>query len=283
MVTHDTSARSLHTALVSSSHDTSEPSSDVSTPDRTVGQVAAEFGVTVRTLHHYDEIGLLVPSARTHAGYRLYTREDLNRLASVVTYRRLGFPLDEVAELLDGDGSVVDHLTRQKEAVQQRLDELSTLVGALDRALEREMTEQPATDADLKEIFGNGFGDDYAAEAEERWGDTDAWRQSQRRTKNYTKSDWEQIKAESEANVRAFLAAKRGGLPPTSPEAMDAAEEHRRQIHDRFYDLGYEMHKGLGDMYVSDPRFTATYDEGQSEPGLAAYIRDAIHANAARH
>jgi DNA-binding transcriptional MerR regulator len=249
----------------------------------TVGQVAERFGVTVRTLHHYDEIGLLTPSARTHAGYRLYTREDLQRLASVVTYRRLGFGLEEVTELLAGDGSVRDHLIRQRAAVQERLGELQELVGAIDRALEREMNEQPATDADLKEIFGDGFGEEYAAEAQERWGDTDAWRQSSARTKEYTKADWAQIKEDQDANVAAFLDAKRAGLPATSPEAMDAAEAHRRLIHDRFYDVSYAMHKGLADMYVADPRFTATYDEAPGEPGLAAYIRDAIHANAARH
>lgn len=141
------------------------------------------------------------------------------------------------------------------------------------------MTDQPATDADLKEIFG----EDYAQEAEQRWGGTDAWRQSASRTKAYSPADWEQIKQEQDANVAAFLDAKRSGLPPTSQEAMEAAEQHRLLIHHRFYDVSYAMHQGLGDMYVADPRFTATYDEGQAEPGLAAYVREAIHANAARH
>jgi len=82
----------------------------------TVGQVAESFGVTVRTLHHYDAEGLVVPSARTHAGYRLYTDADLARLATVVTYRRLGLPLTEVRALLDGEGSAQEHLRRQRDA-----------------------------------------------------------------------------------------------------------------------------------------------------------------------
>ena len=250
-------------------------------PARTVGQVAEELGVTVRTLHHYDEIGLLVPSERTRAGYRLYTAADLQRLGTIVTYRRLDFSLDEVGELLRGDGSPVEHLRRQRAAVESRIDEMHDLVGAIDRALEREMNEQPARTEDLKEIFGDGYHDEYQAEAEERWGETDAWRQSQSRTKRYTKADWEAVKAESEALNAAFVAAKRAGLAATSTEAMDAAEAHRRHIHDRFYDLSHEFHRGLADMYVADPRFTKTYDD--LEPGLASYVHDAIHANADRH
>src|SRR6478672_13642418 len=91
----------------------------------TVGQVADLFGVTVRTLHHYDEIGLLVPSGRSRAGYRLYTDGDLERLQQVVVYRRLELPLDQIASLLDGDEDPDVHLRRQRDAVMQRLDELT--------------------------------------------------------------------------------------------------------------------------------------------------------------
>ena len=106
----------------------------------TVGQVADLFGVTVRTLHHYDEIGLLVPSERSRAGYRLYTAEDLTRLQQVVVYRRLEMPLDEIATLLEGGEDAADHLRRQRGAVMQRLGELTELVAAIDRALDREMS-----------------------------------------------------------------------------------------------------------------------------------------------
>ena len=112
----------------------------------TVGQVAESFGVTVRTLHHYDAEGLVVPSARTHAGYRLYTDADLTRLATVVTYRRLGMPLDEVRALLDGVGTPEEHLRRQRDAVVSRLGELEELVTAIDRALEREMEQTTCHD-----------------------------------------------------------------------------------------------------------------------------------------
>ena len=247
----------------------------------TVGQVAELFGVTVRTLHHYYEIGLLVPSERSGAGYRLYTDEDLARLQQVVVYRRLELPLEEIATLLDGDEDAVDHLRRQRATVMSRLDELRELVSAIDRALEREMNDQPATPEDLKELFGDGFEDEYQQEAQERWGETDAWKQSQSRTKRYTKADWAQVKAEMDAVNAAFVAALTSGEPATGEAAMDAAEQHRLHIHERFYDLDHAFHRGLADMYVADPRFTKTYED--IAPGLAAYVRDAIHANADRY
>ncbi|MBC9822400.1 MerR family transcriptional regulator [Terrabacter sp. MAHUQ-38] len=247
----------------------------------TVGQVADVFGVTVRTLHHYDEIGLLTPSERSRAGYRLYTDEDLTRLQQIVVYRRLEMPLEEIATLLDNGEDAVAHLRRQREAVMTRLDELTDIVVAIDRALEREMSNEPATPEDLKELFGDGFEDEYQQEAHERWGHTDAWKQSAARVKRYTKADWAEVKAEMEAVGAAFVAAKRSGEPATSEAAMDAAEQHRRHINDRFYDIDHDFHRGLADMYVADPRFTKTYDD--QEPGLAAYVRDAIHANADRH
>jgi DNA-binding transcriptional MerR regulator len=246
----------------------------------TVGQVAEAFDITVRTLHHYDEIELLQPSERSPAGYRLYTEADLTRLQHVVVYRRLGFALEEIALLLDHPESVEQHLRRQRAAVTDRLDEMRDLVTAIDRALEREMNHQPASTEDMKELFGDGFQDGQA-EAESRWGDTDAWKQSQRRTKGYTRADWAEVKAESDALHTAFTDAMDAGEPPTSAAAMDAAEAHRRQINDRFYECSQEFHRNLGDMYVSDPRFIATYDE--IRPGMAQYVRDAIHANADRY
>jgi DNA-binding transcriptional MerR regulator len=247
----------------------------------TVGQVADLFGVTVRTLHHYDEIGLLTPSERSRAGYRLYTDADLVRLQQIVVYRRLELPLDEIASLLDGGDDAVAHLRRQRDAVLTRLDELKELVGAIDRALEREMSDQPATPEELKELFGDGFTDEYQAEAQERWGESDAWKQSAERTKRFTKADWVEVKAEMESTTSAFVRAKQAGEPATSEAAMDAAEAHRLHIHRRFYDLDHQFHRGLADMYVADPRFTKTYED--IEEGLAQYVRDAIHANADRH
>ena len=164
--------------------------------------------------------------------------------------------------------------------VLSRLDEMSELVTALDRALEKEMSGNKLTRQEQRDLFGDNFSEDYAEEAEQRWGETEAWRQSQGRTSTYTKADWAQVKAEMDACNAAFASAMADGEPATSKRAMDAAEQARLHIHRRFYDLAPELHRNLGDLYVTDPRFTKTYED--IAPGLAQYVRDAIHANADR-
>ena len=247
----------------------------------TVGQVAERFDVTVRTLHHYDEIGLLVPTRRSPSGYRLYTDADVTRLQHVVVYRRLGFALEEIALLLDDpEVDVADHLRRQRAAVRQRLDEMTDLVVAIDRALEAQMNGINLTREEQKELFGEGFSEEYQVEAQERWGDTDAWTQSRTRTSRYTKEDWQAIKAEMDAVHGRLAALLRAGEPADGAAAMDAAEEHRAHITRWFYDCPPAMHASIAEMYVSDPRFTATYED--IETGLAVYVRDAVAANAVR-
>ncbi|MFC5137047.1 MerR family transcriptional regulator [Actinomycetospora rhizophila] len=247
----------------------------------TVGQVAERSGVTVRTLHHYDEIGLLRPSRRSAAGYRLYTEDDLVRLQHVVVYRRLGFSLEETAVLLDDpDADVAAHLRRQRAEVMSRLDELAELVTAIDRALEAEVSGIQLTPDEQRELFGEGFKEEYQQEAQERWGDTDAWRQSQQRTAQYTKADWEAMKAETDDVNARFVALLEAGEPADGEGAMDVAEAHRQHMARWFFDCSPEFHACISEMYVSDPRFTKTYEDQAT--GLAQYVRDAIHANAAR-
>ncbi len=245
----------------------------------TVGQAADRLSVTVRTLHHYDEIGLVVPSGRSTAGYRLYTEADLARLQNVVLYRRLEIPLDQIASLLES-GDARKHLKRQRDAVRSRLRELQGLVAAIDRALEAQMTNYRITAEEQRELFGEDFDDSYAAEAEHRWGDLPEYQESQRRASSYTKEQWAQIKAEGDEVMEAFAAAKRSGAPATSQEAMDAAQAHRAQIERWFSAVPLAMHRGMADLFVADARYAASYDA--LEPGLAPYVRDAIYANADR-
>ena len=131
------------------------------------------------------------------------------------------------------------------------------------------------------EVFGDFDPAEHEAEVEERWGDSDAYRESKRRTSIYTKDDWQRIKAQGQAAIEQVVAAMNAGKPADSPEAMDGAEAHRRQIDEAFYPVSYEMHVGLAEMYIADPRFTATYEK--IAPGLAQYLHDAIKANAARN
>lgn len=117
-------------------------------------------------------------------------------------------------------------------------------------------------------------------EAEARWGQTEAWRQSQRRTKSYGPEQWEQIKKAGADNEAAFAALLRSGAEADGEAALRLAEAARLHIHRWFYDCPPAMHVGLADLYEADPRFRAHYDE--QEPGLAAFVAAAIRANAAR-
>ena len=246
-----------------------------------VGEVAALAGVTVRTLHHYDRIGLLTPSERTAAGYRRYTTSDLDRLHRILVYRELGFPLEEVATLLDDpDADPAVHLHRQLRLLRGRLERNQAMVEAVEKELEAYQMGIQLTPEERFEVFGENDPAQYEAEAEERWGETDAYKQSQRRTASYTKEDWLRIKAEGEDVERRFVEVMRSGAPADSEQAMDAAEAHRQQISRNFYDCPPAMHAGLGRMYVEDDRFTAHYE--QRSTGLAQYVSEAVQANAAR-
>ncbi|MFP3992465.1 MerR family transcriptional regulator [Streptomyces sp. E11-3] len=247
-----------------------------------VGQVAGFAGVTVRTLHHYDEIGLLCPSGRSHAGHRRYDDRDLDRLQQVLFYRELGFPLDEVAALLDDpDTDPREHLRRQHELLSARIVKLQEMAAAVETAMEARKMGINLTPEEKFEVFGDFDPDQYAEEAEQRWGDTDAYKESQRKAASYTKDDWKRINDDFAAIHARMADLLAQGLPADSAEAMDVAEEHRRFISRFHYECSYELHGCLGEMYVSDERFTAFYEA--IRPGLAVYMRDAMLANAARN
>ena len=130
------------------------------------------------------------------------------------------------------------------------------------------------------EVFGDFDPDAHAAEAQERWGGSEAYEQSRVRVSSYDKRAWLQIKREGEEIERAFVVALTDGTAPDAAAAMDLAEEHRRHISRWFYDCTYEMHARLAQMYVDDARFAVRYEA--IARGLAAYIRDAAAANARR-
>ncbi|MGC5330641.1 MerR family transcriptional regulator [Micromonospora sp. DT62] len=245
----------------------------------TVGQVAKAAGVTVRTLHHYDGIGLLSPSDRSSTGYRRYDDADLDRLQHIRYYRELGFPLEEIAAILDDPASDrAAHLRRQHELLSVRIRKLQEMVAAIEFAMEASKLNIPLTPQERFEVFGDFDPDAHTEEVEQRWGDTDAYRQSNERVARYTKDDWLRNKAENEDWARRFVEVMASGAPADSPAAMDLAEEHRQLISRWFYDCPFELHTCLADMYVSDERFTAYFET--IRPGMAAYLGEAIHANA---
>lgn len=246
----------------------------------TVGEVARLAGLTVRTLHHYDEIGLVVPAERTEAGYRLYGRSEVERLQEVLLFRELGFGLDEIKENVTRPGyDRTAALLRQRELLEAGVERLLTMIDSVDTVIESERQGMTMDNESMLEVFGDFDPAEHEAEARERWGDTDAYQDSARRTGGYTKQDWEQMGRENDEINTAFIALMDGGVPAASIEAMAVAERHRAHISKWFYDCTPEIHAGLGQMYVEDPRFTENID--RPAPGLAQYLSDAIAANAA--
>jgi len=248
----------------------------------TVSQVARMAGISVRALHHYDEIGLLRPSGRSEAGYRLYAPADLERLQQVMFYRALEFPLEEIARIMtDPEFDVGAALRGQRQLLAEKAVQVRGLIAAVDAAIARlEKGETSMNSEELFEVFEGFDPQAHEAEAEQRWGQTKEWEQSKRRTARYTKQDWLKIKAEGGEVFQQLAALMTAGKPPTAIEAMDAAELHRQYISRWFYDCSLAVHRGLGEMYVADPRFTASVDKVAT--GLSQYCREAFAANAAR-
>ncbi|MCT7661540.1 MerR family transcriptional regulator [Mycobacterium deserti] len=247
---------------------------------KTVGAVATLTGVSVRTLHHYDHIGLVVPSVRTSAGYRGYTDADIERLHLVLVYRSVGLGLDDIRTLLDDAGAdVLEHLHRQYELLLEQADRLEHTIKAVEEMMNAHRSGIQLTAEEQVEIFGTtAFSEEYATEAADRWGGTEAWKQSQQRVANYTKQDWIDVKAEGDALLAALAQAKRQGVTPGSAQANELADRHRASI-ERFYDCDEEMHLCLAQMYLSDERFTRYYDD--VEPGLTQFVHDIIAARGA--
>ena len=253
----------------------------VGTAGYSVGKVAALSGVTIRTLHHYDEIGLLSPGRRSATGYRLYEESDIERLQRILFYKELGFDLKEIATIVDDPSTdATGHLRRQRGLLTERIGRLSAMVDAIDYEMEARIMDIRLTPEERLEVFGEFRPEDHAEEAEQRWGGTEPYKESQRRVSSYTKEDWQRLKAEEE-EIRARLAAALdAGLSPDSEEARAAAEAHRQHISRWFYECTYEIHRGLTEMYVSDERFRSHYDT--QTPGLAGFIKQAVLANADR-
>jgi MerR family transcriptional regulator, thiopeptide resistance regulator len=246
-----------------------------------VGQVAGFAGVTVRTLHHYDGIGLLSPTGRSRAGHRRYDDGDLDRLQQILFYRELGFPLDDIAALLDDpESDPREHLRRQHALLSGRIAELQRMAAAVETAMEARKMGISLTPEEKFEVFGGKDPDEYAAESERRWGGTATYAESQRRVAGCTEDDWIRMQEEIADWGARYNALLDAGGPAAGERAMDLAEAHRLHISKWFFDCTPAIHQGLGEMYVTDPDFRAFY--ASVREGLPEHLRDAINANAAR-
>ncbi|WP_037319724.1 MerR family transcriptional regulator [Amycolatopsis orientalis] len=247
-----------------------------------VGKVAAWSGVTVRTLHHYDEIGLLSPSGRTSAGYRSYSDEDLDRLQRVLFYRELGFGLETIAKVVDDPGlDALEHLRRQRTLLLERIGELSRMVESVERVIKAKQVGGALTPEEKFEVFGEfREPEGYAEEAVRRWGETPQW---QAAAMPLSKEEWSEAEKAREDWVRRLLDVVDSGAPADSAAAMDLAEEHRRMLAAFMGDCDHGLHREIAGMYATEPvQLGFLVREPDQRPGLGEYIRDAVHANADR-
>jgi DNA-binding transcriptional MerR regulator len=238
----------------------------------TVNQLARLAGISVRTLHHYDHIGLLKPSARSAAGYRLYGTQDLLRLQQILLYRELDLPLEEIRRILDDPGfDPVEALARHKRTVERHAERLARLLHTIDRTIAR-LTEvdMSLTDEELYEGLPKETVDRWKREVDERY-DPKLVAESNRRVHAMGKEQWNAVKAEGDAIARRM--AELMGRPADDPEVQATIARQHAWI-ENFYPCSAEMFQGLGQHYADHPEFRANYDKYR--PDLADFMRDAM-------
>lgn len=238
----------------------------------TVHELAELAGISVRTLHYYDEIGLLKPNSIQKNGYRRYDEKELLRLQQILFFRELDFPLDEVKKILNRpDFLVVDALREHKKLIRLKQKHLEKLINTIDKTIKRMNNQQKINDEELYDAFKDNDVKQYQDEVKQRWGNTDAYRQSMAKVSKMTKAEMEELKKKGIEHTKKLAAVM--GLPIGSKEVQDLIAESYKGIQ-FFYDCSIEMFRNLGQMYVNDPRFTKYYDKHR--PGLAVFVRDAI-------
>jgi len=243
----------------------------------TVRELALLASVTVRTLHHYDEIGLLSPADRTGAGYRLYGRDELLRLQQILFFRELGMPLADIRESLGDPGfDTVRALKAHRAELRERMKRLRRLVETIDHTIASMEEEAVLSDEQLYEGFSKEQREVYSREASERW--PEEYAAVTARVRKMTPERWKSIGAEGEEVTRRL--AELVGEEPTSDAVQETVARHHAWI-ENFYPCDADRYTGLAEMYVADERFAAYYD--QHAPGLAKHLSSAMKHFARTH
>ena len=230
----------------------------------------AEFtGVSVRTLHYYDEIGLLAPAnVDKHTGYRHYDETSLLRMQEILFYRELDFSLKSIREILSSpDYDKEQALRQQKKLLILKKQRLEKLISAIDSAVKGEHVMQ---------AFDNSEFEAYRADVQEKWGKTDAYCEYADRTKQHSKNTWTNLAGEMDAILTEFAACMKRGAEPDSAEAQALVKKLQSHITGNYYLCTNEILAGLGQMYVTDERFQSNIDKHAA--GTAAFIGKAIEA-----
>lgn len=236
-----------------------------------ISETAKLSGVSVRTLHYYDEIDLLKPSEIVlETGYRYYDEPTMKRLQQILFYRELDFPLKEIVKIMNAsDYRKEDALKRQRELLKLKRKRLDKLIDLLDANLKGDDT-MSFDEFDMSEI--ERAKEKYAKEVESKWGGTDAYNQSKEKTAKYRKEDWAAIMKKSDEIMKLF--ANHLGEDPKSEEIQNLVSMWQQFITETYYDCTKEILDGLGKMYVADERFTANIDKFGK--GTALLMSEAI-------
>lgn len=236
-----------------------------------VNQLATLANVSVRTLHYYDTLGLLTPQ-RDAKGYRWYEEADLITLQQILFWRELEFSLGDIQRIMRApDYTVLAALQDQQAMLQLKAKRLKQLIQSINQTIETMTNQDKIQPEELYDVFKDDDVKQYQAEVKERWGNTDAYKQSMQRVSKLTKPEMDKLKADSKKHMQALADAMPKGIQHSDVQALI------QQSYDGvnfFYDCSLEMFRHLGKMYVEDPRFTATYDA--YAPGLAKFVHEAI-------
>ena len=238
----------------------------------TVKQLADLAGVSARTLHYYDEIGLLKPAAYGENGYRYYDEAAVLRLQQIMFYRELEFSLSDIQDILDRpDFDVAQALIAHKTALQRRAERFGRLIQTIDQTLLHLKGETTMAQSELFEGFTDAKQAQYEQEVRERWGDNPVTEESFRRWASYTPAQKAQIKAEGGAIYRDLAAVMSKGHTSPDVQAIIARwHQHLRY----FYEPSYELMSGLADGYADHPDFRATFEK--FHPDLPEFLRRSI-------
>ena len=234
-----------------------------------IKEFAEYTGVSVRTLHYYDEIGLLKPAwVDPQSGYRYYDDESLLRMQEILFYKELDVPLKRVLELLSSPGynkNVV--LREQRQLLELKKQRLERLISAIDGAMKGE---------NIMSAFDNHEFEQYKAEVQEKWGKTDAYKEHSEKTKGYSKANWKNAADGMNEIFAAFAAYMNSGAAADSAEAKRLVKCLQDHITANFYTCTPEILSGLGQMYVADQRFMENIDKNGA--GTAEFVSRAIAA-----
>lgn len=237
-----------------------------------IGEAAQRAGVSVRTLRHYDQLNLLAPSRVTQAGYRYYDEAAMLRLEQILYFRELGFALEEIREIMsDVAYDAKAAMSRQRALLVLQRERIDAMIARLDSAVRGEGTAMP-------EVFSMNEIEkakaQYAEEVKQRWGNTDAYAQSEKKTAAYGKGDWQEIQAGMTALMERFAVVR--DLPEEDERVQALVRQWQAYITAHYYNCTDEILKGLGQMYTADERFAANID--RCGEGTAACMSRAIAA-----